>query len=103
MVRTQYLTKDYTPAPGAYISDPRMRLATPRKKKINIPISISNKDLDFLTEFLKLSAFYVEDLEEYIGEKLFDFWESREHSLRIITDIMLQKTEANMKKMDVMA
>ena len=31
--------------------------------------------------------------EDYLGEELLDFWESREHALQIITDLIMQKAE----------
>ena len=52
-----------------------------------------DRDLDFLTDFIKVSAFYVEDLEDQLGEELIDFWESREHALQIMTDLIMQKAE----------
>jgi hypothetical protein len=94
MINTEnYQTKEYTPAPSAHAYAPQTRL--PRSKhRRNGYTGIPPGDIDFLSDFIKVSAFYVEDLEDYVGEELFDFWESREHALQIITDLILQKVAA---------
>jgi hypothetical protein len=86
-----YQTKEFTPAPSAYMSAPSPRLRRPLLRKSDL--HLTDRDLDFLTDFIKVSAFYVEDLENYLGEELLDFWESREHALQIVTDLILQKAE----------
>lgn len=64
-----------------------------RRKQIDqeqYELRIGNGDLHFVTDFIRGSAFYVEDLEDRIGEDLNDFWQQREHALRIVTDWMMQ-------------
>jgi hypothetical protein len=93
MINTEtYATKEFTPAPSAHVSVPSSRMRRPIPR-ITRDMHISDNDLDFLTDFIKVSAYYVEDLEDHVGEELMDFWESREHALQIITDLILQKTE----------
>ena len=93
MINTEnYNTKEFTPAPSAHLSAPmsRFRRLAPR---LTSDFRIGDRDLDFLTDFIKVSAFYVEDLEDQLGEELIDFWESREHALQIMTDLIMQKAE----------
>jgi hypothetical protein len=85
----QYHTKEFTPAPSAHVCYPSSRLRKPRAHQKQQ--QLSELDLDFLIDFIKVSAFYVEDLEDYIGEELLDFWQSREHALEIMTDMMLDR------------
>jgi hypothetical protein len=60
-------------------------------KQIDIRLDI--RDLRFLTDFVKNSGFYIEDLERCLCEDQIDFWQTREHALRILTDWMLQRIE----------
>ncbi len=55
-----------------------------------VEICLTTDDIDFLTGFVNSSAFYIEDLEEEIGEPLNDFWHQRDHALRILTELILQ-------------
>jgi hypothetical protein len=59
-------------------------------------LRVGNDDLHFVTDFIRGSAFYIEDLEERIGEDLNDFWQQREHALRVLTDWMMQSMPAPM-------
>jgi len=94
MINTDnYQTKDFSPAPSAFVSSPSSRLRRPIPKLGSAEVQITDRDLDFLTDFIKVSAFYVEDLEDYLGEELMDFWQSREHALQILTDLIMQKAE----------
>ena len=96
MINTEnYETKEFTPAPSAYAYTPQTRLRRPRQRKTGF--GIAPNDIDFLSDFIKVSAFYVEDLEDYLGEELDDFWQSREHALQIVTDLILQKADAEFK------
>ncbi|MBS1903894.1 MAG: hypothetical protein JSS75_09335 [Bacteroidetes bacterium] len=61
-----------------------------REKEQQTDMRVTNGDLHFVTDFVRGSAFYIEDLEERIGEDLDDFWQSREHAMRILTDWMMQ-------------
>ena len=88
-----YATREYSPAPSAKSVNPSARLRRPKPKSVYADLSISDRDLDFLTDYLNVSAHYVEDLEDRIGEELLDFWETREHALKIITDLLIQKAE----------
>jgi hypothetical protein len=93
MINTEnYNTKEFTPAPGAHAYSPSSRLRRPKSQRPASEV-LSERDLDFLTDFIKVSAFYVEDLEDYLGEELLDFWQSREHALEIITDVILERAE----------
>lgn len=51
--------------------------------------SLTTEQLLFLTNFIKDTAFYVEQLESYIGEYLDDFWEEREHAYHLTTDLLI--------------
>ena len=100
MINTEnYETKEFAPAPSVHASSPKSRLRVPKKSKLNLhqkptQVEIHPHDLDFLSDFVKISAFYIEDLEDCIGEELMDFWQTREHAMRIITDVMVQREEA---------
>jgi hypothetical protein len=50
---------------------------------------VEREELEFLARFIQDTAFYAETLEEYLGEPLDDFWESREHAYHIITTYLL--------------
>ena len=92
MINTEnYQTKEFTPAPSAYSYTPQSRLRRAKQRKSGF--GISHNDIDFLSDFIKVSAFYVEDLEDYVGEELDDFWQSRERALEIVTDMILEKAE----------
>ena len=94
MINTQdYQTKEFTPARSIHASKPQSRLRKPQPVKTS-DVKINSGDLDFLSDFIKVSAFYVEDLEDYAGEELLDFWQSREHALKIITEAMLERAGA---------
>ncbi len=94
MINTeQYQTKEFTPAQSRNSSKPETRLRKPRSVRTT-DVTINSGDLDYLSDFVKVSAFYVEDLEDYLGEEMMDFWQSRENALRIITDVMMQRAEA---------
>jgi hypothetical protein len=90
MINTEnYETKEFSPAPSAHVYAPQTRIRKPKTRKSGYK-RLTPVDVDFLSDFIKVSAFYVEDLEDYVGEELIDFWESREHALQIITDLILQ-------------
>jgi len=48
-------------------------------------------DLEFLSHFVGGSAFYVEILEEEVGEALDDFWMARERAHRIVSDLIIRR------------
>ncbi len=52
---------------------------------------LSGKELEFLANFISGTGFYVESLEEYLGESLGDFWQAREHAYHIITGLLLHR------------
>ena len=54
-----------------------------------IDLQLELCDIRFVMDFIKNTGFYIEDFEDYIGEELIDFWQTREHALRILTDWML--------------
>jgi hypothetical protein len=56
-------------------------------------IAIEPEDVAFLDKFTYETAFYIEELENKIGEELTDYWESRENAMRILTDLMIQDEE----------
>ena len=97
MINTEnYETKEFNPVPSIHTSSPKKRLRVPRKSKFEekpAHVEIHPRDLNFLSDFVKVSAFYIEDLEDCIGEELMDFWQTRDHALRIITDVMMQRAE----------
>ena len=94
MINTEnYQTKDFTPARSIHSSKPETRMRKPRTTYTN-DVLINSGDLDYLSDFVKVSAFYLEDLEDMLGEEMIDFWQSREHALRIITDVMVKRAEA---------
>ena len=95
MINTaDYHTKEFTPAQSVHASNPQTRL---RKPKSYYPkdVTVNSGDLDFLSDFVKVCAFYIEDLEDYLGEELLDFWQSREHALKIITEAMMERAGVN--------
>ncbi len=94
MINTQeYQTKEFTPAQSARASKPQTRLRKPRPTKTT-DVLINSGDLNYLSDFVKVTAFYVEDLEDILGEEMMDFWQSREHALRIVTEAMVQREES---------
>lgn len=54
-------------------------------------------DALFLSKFISESAFYIEELERHIDEELLDYWQTRDHALRILTDVLIQETQAETK------
>ncbi len=91
-----YETKEFSPVRSDHASSPKKRLRVPRKSKFEespAHVEIHPRDLNFLSDFVKVSGFYIEDLEDYIGEELMEFWQTRDHALRIITDVMVQRAE----------
>jgi hypothetical protein len=95
MINTDnYQTKEFTPAQSVHASHPETRLRKPRSHKTS-DVPINSGDLDYLSDFVKVSAFYVEELEDYLGEEMIDFWQSREHALKIITEAMLERAGVN--------
>ncbi len=79
------------------IARERTRYAAILKKQELKTGNISFEDAVFLSKFISESAFYIEELERHIGEELIDYWQTREHSLRILTDVMLQQTQTETK------
>ena len=59
--------------------------------KMHLPMEAT--DLQFLAKFISETAFYVEELEHHLGEELTDFWEIREHALRILTGQMMERMQ----------
>jgi len=95
MINTEdYQTKEFTPAQNVHACKSDTRMRKPRSYR-TLDVLMNSGDLDFLSDFVKVTAFYVEDLEDYLGEELLDFWQSREHALGIITDAMLDRAGAN--------
>ena len=94
MINTEnYQTKEFNPAPSVHASKPQKRLRKPRPVKTR-DVTINSGDLDYLSDFVKVTAFYIEDLEDHLGEEMTDFWQSREHALRIITEAMMERAGA---------
>ncbi len=94
MINTQdYQTKEFDPELSMSAKHPETRMRKPRSQKTQM-VYMNSGDLDYLSDFIKVTAFYVEDLEDYIGEELFDFWQSREHALKIVTEAMLERAGA---------
>ncbi|MEI8134841.1 MAG: hypothetical protein WCH46_07150 [bacterium] len=85
-----YQTKEFTPAPSIHSSHPASRLRKPRGHQTK-DVAVNSGDLDYLSDFIKVFAFYIEDLEDYVGEELIDFWQSREHALKIVTEAMMER------------
>jgi hypothetical protein len=54
-------------------------------------------DVLFLSKFISESAFYVEEIERHIDEELLDYWQTRDHALRILTDVLIQETQTETK------
>ncbi|MFI5263515.1 MAG: hypothetical protein ACHQM6_03265 [Candidatus Kapaibacterium sp.] len=95
MINTEdYQTKEFTPAQSVHAAKPETRLRKPRSYRAH-DVLMDSASLDFLSDFVKVTAFYVEDLEDYLGEELLDFWQSREHALKIITEAMMERAGAN--------
>lgn len=67
-------------------------LAQLGKGKSTLPIA--HDDLRFVTDFIRGSAFYIEDLEERLGEDLNDFWRSREQALNILCGWLMNASDA---------
>jgi hypothetical protein len=63
-----------------------------RKRELmkQVDMTVTSGDLHFMTDFINDSGFYIEHLESLIGEDLMDFWQAREHALRLLTDWMMQ-------------
>ena len=59
--------------------------------------AVSFLDTLFLSKFISESAFYIEELERHIDEELLDYWQTRDHALRILTDVLLQQTSTQTK------
>jgi hypothetical protein len=94
MINTQdYQTKEFNPEPSMRARHPETRMRKPRSRKTK-NVEINSGDLDYLSDFIKVTAFYIEDLEDFLGEELLDFWQSREHALKIVTEAMLKRAEA---------
>ncbi len=77
MINTEnYQTKEFSPVLSVHATSPKKRLRVPRKSKCEespAHVEIHPRDLNFLSDFVKVSAFYIEDLEDYVGEELMDF------------------------------
>jgi hypothetical protein len=75
------------------IARQRLRSANMNEKTNKVRCgSITFDDTKFLCKFVSESGFYLEELERNIGEQLHDFWETREHALRILTGVLLQES-----------
>lgn len=70
---------------------PRSFIANTRPKRItcNAAGELSTEQLLFLSNFIKETAFYMEQLESYIGEYLDQFWEDREYAYHLMTDMLI--------------
>ncbi len=95
-------TTDLKPRPmilpiGIYrkIARERARYAAILKKEEPKTGNLSFDDACFLSKFISESAFYIEELERNIGEELVDYWQTREHAMRILTDMMIEQPQAN--------
>jgi len=77
------------------IARERARYAAILKKQEPKAGNISFEDACFLSKFISESAFYIEELERSIGDELVDYWQTREHALRILTDIMIEQPQVN--------
>ncbi|MEP7233947.1 MAG: hypothetical protein ABI778_01505 [Ignavibacteriota bacterium] len=89
----EFTTNEFTPARSIHASRPETRMRKPRSYK-TYDVPLNSGDLDFLSDFVKVTAFYIEDLEDYLGEEIMDFWQSREHALKIITEAMMARMES---------
>ena len=97
MINTDnYNTKELSIAKSEAYTDARRRLRIPRPstKDVSVDLQLKARDIKYLCNFIKSTGFYIEELEKHIHEELTDFWQIREHALRIITDVMVQKEEA---------
>jgi hypothetical protein len=60
-----------------------------RSAQPHIAGELSPEQLLFLTNFIKETAFYIEQLESYVGEYLDEFWEDREYAYHLTTDLLI--------------
>src|SRR5687768_14670239 len=62
---------------------------TRRSVEPHIAGELTSEQLLFLSNFIKETAFYIEQLESYIGEYLDEFWEDREYAYHLTTDLLI--------------
>lgn len=55
--------------------------------------SLTPEQVLFLCNFIKETAFYVEQLESHLGEYLNQFWEEREYAYQLTTDMLVDIIE----------
>ena len=64
-----------------------------KRSPFDTPGELTPEQLLFLTNFIKDTAFYVEQLESYIGEYLDEFWEDREYAYHLTTDLLIDQLQ----------
>lgn len=64
-----------------------------RRSAFDTPGELTPEQLLFLSNFIKDTAFYVEQLESYIGEYLDEFWEDREYAYHLTTDLLIDQLQ----------
>lgn len=64
-----------------------------KKTPESTPGKLLFSDALFLSKFISESAFYIEELERHIDEELLDYWQTRDHALRILTEVLMQETQ----------
>ncbi|HET6510542.1 MAG TPA: hypothetical protein VFH43_00005 [Candidatus Kapabacteria bacterium] len=64
-----------------------------KRSSFDTPGELTPEQLLFLTNFIKDTAFYVEQLESYIGEYLDEFWEDREYAYHLTTDLLIDQLQ----------
>jgi hypothetical protein len=62
---------------------------TLRRIEPHVAGELSPEQLLFLSNFIKETAFYIEQLESYVGEYLDEFWEDREYAYHLTTDLLI--------------
>jgi hypothetical protein len=60
-----------------------------RSLEPHIAGELTPDQLLFLSNFIKDTAFYIEQLESYVGEYLDEFWEDREYAYHLTTDLLI--------------
>ncbi len=54
--------------------------------------------MQYLIKFIRETAFYIEELERGIGEDLTDYWQTREHALHLLTELVIRMNEQAAKQ-----
>lgn len=63
--------------------------ATRKSTEPHIAGELTPEQLLFLSNFIKETAFYIEQLESFVGEYLDEFWEDREYAYHLTTDLLI--------------